>query len=110
MGSFRVCLWLGGLGSWVAGSAAGLAFGSWQRGMSRWFEVWGLPLLGGRKQRGRQERRGEGSPGPGQTKTTDFLRAGLQASVVASCPFATVLPEFSGSPLLVFNKPEKVLN
>lgn len=55
------------------------------------------------------ERRRAG-PGPGQTKKTGFWRAGLQAYVVASCPVATVLPGSSGSLLLVFNKPEKVLN
>ena len=66
-------------------------------------------LLGQRNCAGRQERR-RAAPGPGQTKRTDFCSAGFKACVAASCPIAMPLPGSSGSPLLVFNKPEKVLD
>lgn len=72
-------------------------------------EVSGLVLLGQRKRLGRQERR-RAAPGPGQTKRTNFCSAGLKACVAASCPIAMLLPGSSGSPLLVFNKPEKGLD
>lgn len=100
-----------GSAPWGVRSAGCLA--SWdftQVGMSRCLRCWGLVRLGQRKRRGRQESR-RAVPGPGQTKRMNFCSAGFKACVAAaSCPIAMLLPGSSGSPLLVFNKPEKVLD
>lgn len=77
--------------------------------MSRWFEVWGLLLLlGGRKQRSRQERKARrAEPRPRPDKDHGFLESGFTSSCRSELPAPTVQPEISGSPQLVFNKPKK---